>query len=278
MEKVGHTHTIANITSLQTTLDGKAASSHTHTLSQITDWTSSMSSGGTRDLFFGQASTNNNSLRLRYYWEANNSSKNRICIGFPNNTTDNNPIHIDNSRVQINTNLVCDNISSEAGGTNLQDQLNGKLNTSALLNMVYPVGSIYTSVVNTSPASFIGGTWVSFGAGRCIFGVDTSQTEFNTVQKTGGEKTHVLTEIECPPHTHNYDKPILRNGNPDGATDTSGNSNERAYWRGTTANTTNNGTTSKWGGIYDPITSSWDTEPHNNLPPYITVYMWRRTA
>ena len=72
----------------------------------------------------------------------------------------------------------------------------------ARLGDVYPVGSVYTSVNNVNPSSLFGGTWVSFASGRTLIGVDTAQTEFNTVQKTGGEKTHTLTATEIPSHTH----------------------------------------------------------------------------
>lgn len=71
-----------------------------------------------------------------------------------------------------------------------------------LLNKTYPIGSIYMSVNSTSPATLFGGTWVRWGNGRIPVGVDTSQTEFNTVGKTGGEKTHTLTEAEMPQHSH----------------------------------------------------------------------------
>jgi hypothetical protein len=267
-----------NGTDLQTTLDGKAATSHTHTISQISDWTSSMSSGATRDLYFGQALTNNNSLRLRYYWEANNSSKNRICIGFPNNGTDNSPIHIDNSRVQINTNLVCDNISSEAGGTNLQDQINAKVNTSDLLNLIYPVGSVYMSFNYVSPSTFLGGTWVllqgRFLLGACTTDYTNEVNDFgnmmfiNHTGYTGGTTTHALTLAEIPSHSHFYDKPTHKNGYPDGSADTGGGSTNSSYWKGMSSSTTNNGSTDYAGGV----------SAHNNMPPYITVYMWRRTA
>ena len=52
----------------------------------------------------------------------------------------------------------------------------------------WPIGSIYISVVNTNPSQWFGGVWQSFGSGRVLVGVDTSQTEFNKVMKTGGNK------------------------------------------------------------------------------------------
>ena len=62
------------------------------------------------------------------------------------------------------------------------------------LDSVYPVGSIYISVNdNFDPNNVFPGTWVSFGKGRTLVGVDTSDIEFQSSEDTGGEKTHVLT-------------------------------------------------------------------------------------
>lgn len=129
----------------------------------------------------------------------------------------------------------------------------------------YPVGSIYMSVSPTSPSTLFGGTWAAWGTGRVPVAVDTSQTEFNTVEKTGGEKTHVLTRGEVP------DDQGTRwswgtSGNvhiPVDAAAGAGSSNNLYTWQN------------------DP---AWDANAwtgggaHNNLQPYITCYMWKRTA
>lgn len=117
------------------------------------------------------------------------------------------------------------------------------------IDKIYPVGSIYMSVNNVSPQSFMGGTWVEWGAGRVPVGVDTSQTEFDTVEETGGEKTHTLTIAEMPRHGGHYI------GN---LTNTNAVSGEPVV---TKANPQNQG----------------NSQPHNNLQPYITCYMWKRT-
>ena len=79
-------------------------------------------------------------------------------------------------------------------------QLIDKNNNKCYAAPYWPIGSIYISVVNTNPSQWFGGVWESFGSGRVLVGVDTSQTEFNTVLKTGGEKTHKLTINEMPKH------------------------------------------------------------------------------
>ena len=70
------------------------------------------------------------------------------------------------------------------------------------LDKVYPVVSIYMSVNNTNPGTLFGGTWVTWGAGRVPVSVNTSDGDFSTVEKTGGEKTHTLSINEMPSHKH----------------------------------------------------------------------------
>lgn len=81
-----------------------------------------------------------------------------------------------------------------------------------LRDVFYPVGTIYESVNNINPSEFIGGTWESWGAGKVSVGVDASQTEFATVEKTGGEKTHTLTTGEMPSHTHTFTGKAVTSG------------------------------------------------------------------
>ena len=68
----------------------------------------------------------------------------------------------------------------------------------------YPIGAIYLSVSDINPSQWFGGTWELIAQGRTLVGVDTTQTEFNTVKKIGGEKTHVLTVAELASHTHTF--------------------------------------------------------------------------
>ena len=127
-----------------------------------------------------------------------------------------------------------------------------------ILETIYPVGSIYTNAgVATNPGTLLGfGTWSAFGTGRVIVGVDSSDTDFDTVRETGGSKTdsHTLTIAEIPAHTHNV------------TMSTSDSDNDNLS-EGNTSGTSNHETSSTGGG-----------SAHNNLQPYITAYMWRRTA
>ena len=83
----------------------------------------------------------------------------------------------------------------------------GVLNVdSATILQSMPVGYVYISVDPTSPATLFGaGTWQRIAQGRMLVGQDPSQTEFDTVEETGGEKTHTLTTGELPAHTHAID-------------------------------------------------------------------------
>lgn len=120
-----------------------------------------------------------------------------------------------------------------------------------------PVGSIYESTVSASPAELFGGTWSGFGAGRVLVGIDSTQTEFDTVEKTGGEKTHTLTIDEFPNHDHDI-KAATGGSDPWGI-----------------GAPLNSGT----AVFLDAYTESvGGDQPHNNLQPYITVYRWVRTA
>lgn len=67
---------------------------------------------------------------------------------------------------------------------------------------IYPVGSIYMSVSSTNPSNLFGGTWVAWGSGRVPVGFASGDSNFGSVEKTGGEKTHTLSTNEMPTHTH----------------------------------------------------------------------------
>ena len=151
------------------------------------------------------------------------------------------------------------------------------------LNLIYPVGSIYMSVKNASPETFLGGTWVAWGSGKVPVGVDTSDTSFNTVEKTGGEKTHTLTESEMPKHKHTGTG--LEAIGKFLGTVSEGEVTGGTYTADFTL--TNTATVTSYSdGKYD-LTSTVKVphgiaiggdKAHNNLQPYITCYMWKRVS
>lgn len=130
------------------------------------------------------------------------------------------------------------------------------------VDLAHPVGSLYFSTDPTNPSQIFGGTWVAWGAGRVPVGVDTSQTEFNTVEKTGGEKTHKLTVQETPSHAHGFQGGSALFTQENQGVKGIGAGNYWAEGVGAIPNTSNAG----------------GDQPHNNLQPYITCYIWKRTA
>ena len=123
----------------------------------------------------------------------------------------------------------------------------------------FPVGSVFIAVVSTNPGTLLGyGTWSAFAAGRVLVGLDSGQTEFDTVEETGGTKTHTLIEAEIPAHVHQQLAPTSASGGALKVTPDTNASGSQASGQNT-ASTGGNGA-------------------HNNLQPYIVVYMWKRTA
>lgn len=179
----------------------------------------------------------------------------------------------------------------------------------------WPIGSVFISVVSANPADLFGfGTWEAFGTGKVLVGLDSGQTEFDTVEETGGAKTHTLSSAEMPAHTHTQNS---HNHTQDAHTHTQNSHNHtqdahshvQAVNSATTGGlsgytpdtTTNTSATSGYSTAATVATNQAATAvnqnatatnqaatavnqntggggAHNNLQPYIVVYMWKRTA
>lgn len=146
-------------------------------------------------------------------------------------------------------------------------------------NKVYPIGSIYISVNSTNPSELFGGTWEQI---QDTFLLASGTTYTNG--STGGEATHTLTVNEMPSHTH-VQNPHSHNPSSNGAN-----------WVPNTQSTTRSRfSTSSSGKKYIPSTESMEDwvwggtssttatnkntgggQAHNNMPPYLAVYMWKR--
>lgn len=148
----------------------------------------------------------------------------------------------------------------------LKDNNNNKV----VVAPYYRVGDLFLTTIATNPSNFLGGKWELFGPGRCLVCVDTSDSDFNTVKKTGGEKTHKLTVNEMPSHNHQYED-ITGNRSLNGQFGRSGYYESEAYM----------GVTNSVIAYADAdfrMTYVGGSESHNNLQPYITCYVWIRTA
>ena len=122
-------------------------------------------------------------------------------------------------------------------------------------DFIYPVGSIYLSVNSTSPATIFGGTWEQI-EDRFLLAAGTTYT----AGATGGEATHKLTTTEMPSHTH-----YIYGGNGD-----------PPDWFGGSGNAY--GIKQRTGSAYDYLQYVGGNGAHNNMPPYLVVYIWKRTA
>lgn len=177
-----------------------------------------------------------------------------------------------------------------------------------ITNSIYPIGSIYISVNDTNPSTLFGGKWIAWGSGKVPVGVNTSDTEFSTVEKTGGSKTHAhtyshthdvpgvahthttgnhtLTVAEIPSHDHSYTDSYHYFAQGSGAggeivgsdggltsksfTYTTDNTGGNgAHNHGNTGSTTPSATTTN-------SQSATNTSSVSNIQPYITCYMWKR--
>lgn len=148
----------------------------------------------------------------------------------------------------------------------LKDNSNNKVVTVPY----YRVGDLFLTTIATNPSNFLGGKWELFGPGRCLVCVDTSDSDFNTVKKTGGEKTHKLTVNEMPSHNHQYED-ITGNRSLNGQFGRSGYYESESYM----------GVTNSVIAYADAdfrMTYVGGSESHNNLQPYITCYVWIRIA
>lgn len=207
----------------------------------------------------------------------------------------------------------CVNNTSQAlaveGGANIKGGLivDGKDLLKELTKSLYPVGSIYMSTTSTNPSTYFGGTWVAWGGGRVPVGINTGDTDFDTVEKTGGSKsysashTHTtagvsLTVEQLPAHNHSA------------SSDSAGGhthklKTQKTKWGASGSNNVMIDATSDYTALSNPTTTSSGSHSHtitvnntgsgkahshgntgsssvslSSVQPYITCYMWKRTA
>lgn len=130
-----------------------------------------------------------------------------------------------------------------------------KINNKNIFDLIYPVGAIYISVNATSPEVLFGGTWEQL---KDVFLLGCS-LQLNPLGSTGGESEHTLTTEEIPNHTHGYKYT--------GQSNTVGTGAFKIVDPDGTSNMYTGASTSNCGG-----------QAHNNMPPYLAVAMWKRTA
>ena len=145
-------------------------------------------------------------------------------------------------------------------------QLKTSTNEPVYPHPYYPIGSIFLSVVDTNPSQWFGGTWQLIAQGMTLVGVDPNDSDFNAPEKTGGEKTHKLTNAEMPIHDHGG---LEWDVSPFGLAPGGGNQQFPRIL------TVDGGTFQSW----NPHTGkAGGDQAHNNMPPFFTCYIWCRTA
>lgn len=131
----------------------------------------------------------------------------------------------------------------------------------SILNLAFPIGKTEIFYDNEDHSNYMGFTWERTCTGKVPVGIDSNDTDFNAIGKTGGEKAHVLTIAEMPSHSHNAKNFIINSEepttiyfNPSGSSVfQSGNNNSRIGYTG-------------------------GNQSHNNLQPYQVVAFWKRIA
>lgn len=126
-----------------------------------------------------------------------------------------------------------------------------------LLQEAFPINKVEVFFDDLDHSNFLGYTWEMVSQGRFPVGLDTNDTDFNIIGKTGGEKTHKLTINEMPSHIHGG-----------------------AYWaqKQGYGNINIGSTAAASRADISGIASTGGNQPHNNVPPYIVMAFWRRIA
>lgn len=130
-----------------------------------------------------------------------------------------------------------------------------------LYNAIFPVGQIVIKGDNEDYSNWLGFTWERTAVGKVLVGIDSTDTDFNTIGKTSGEKKHTLTLQEMPKHTHN-----LKTGARTNAWTEPNYAISYQYQAASTANSS------------EGIENTGGNQPHNNLQPYQVVAYWKRIA
>lgn len=129
----------------------------------------------------------------------------------------------------------------------------------------YPIGRIIMFYDNLDHSNYLGFTWERCMTGKVPVGLDLTDTDFNSIGNTGGEKTHTLTVSEMPAHRHTagrYDDKVIQNSS------LMAGSNVQGIIAGTRHEYSNRITTNETGG----------SQAHNIMQPYEVVSYWKRVS
>lgn len=173
--------------------------------------------------------------------------------------------------INVNINAVSDDLATfktetDTKFTATKQELTALINTTIdnTINSIYPVGSVYTTLTNTNPGTFLKGTWEQFAQGRTLVGEGTGNDGTNSqtfeANSTGGEYKHKLTVDEMPSHTHKLQYRGGQNVQPNDPY-----AADKPMLQGSSAYGTN-------------VDNTGGDGLHNNVQPYVTVYFWKRVG
>lgn len=246
-------------------------------------------------VFVASVTTNGTDVETIAYWESDDNS----FIPKHSITTDMYKAQsVDTSALSDNS-VTADKLSDNSvTADKLGEDVTKVINN--VLDKAWPVGAIYTSTVPTNPNTLFGfGKWEYIEQGRVLL----SQGSSYAAGSTGGEKEHTITAAEMPAHNHYSNTESSGGHNHTGRTGTSG-WHGHALWSGNggsgggyfsqgqrysnntykmndvdwSGNHEHDFTTNQGGEHTHPIKTDGGSQPHNNMQPYLSVYMWERTA
>lgn len=221
-----------------------------------------------------------------YTQSTNFATKDALTSGDPLKILKGTEINTEFANIAIAVATKADTASPTFTGTPVAPTASAATNTTQLattafvqaaFQILHPVGSLYFNATNsTNPGTLLGfGTWTAFGAGRVLVGFDSTNALFDTAEETGGSAdaitvshTHTATStVTDPGHLHTYQQ------------DTTGGAFEGQDTAGLFARNTVN-TSSAFTSITVATTnaSTGSSGTNANYQPYITVYVWKRTA
>ena len=156
--------------------------------------------------------------------------------------------------------------------------------STAIFDLIYPIGSIYLSVNNTNPGTLFGGTWEQISQGRALVGEGvvkantddwcghTSAGDWTAYAGLmGGEVYHTLSLSEAPAHRHSLSLQVKNGGGSSGSV--YGITGFSSGWDTFSRSSPGSSGYLRWG-----MDVQGGGGAHNNLPPYLVVYIWKRTA
>lgn len=186
------------------------------------------------------------------------------------------------------------------GCTAATDNLNALTGITNIYDVVYPVGTIYETTETDNPDDLFPGTsWSVFGEGKVLVGLDPDDTDFDNINDTGGSKTVALTTAQMPQHNHSHNLAVTSVGNhTHGFTDYtfqesvshggvtnagmgsgkgSGESDDDNYPARPRSATTGVGG-GHGHGLTGGVQNKGSGHSHENMPPYVIVYRWKRDS